>query len=73
MVYHSQLKAFKPVTNKNYFMSAMDRYLWRVFRCAFCLPSTPLKFEDIGLWVWNFPSKVRTIVAARVVALIGII
>jgi hypothetical protein len=39
---------------------------------SFCL--VPLEsFEDIGLWVWNFPSKVRTIVAARVVALIGII
>jgi hypothetical protein len=49
-----------------FFTCPLARYLWSILNCAFCLPSTPVKFEDLGLWVWNFPSKIRTVVAALV-------
>jgi hypothetical protein len=48
----------------------LARYVWGVFCCAFGLPKSPAKFEDIGRWVWDFPVRARTRVAAGVAALI---
>jgi hypothetical protein len=42
---------------------------WEVFRIAFGLLSTSVKFAEVGPWVWKFPASVRQTVAAGVAAL----
>lgn len=41
-----------------------------MIRCTFGLSSVPSKFSDIGVWIWRFPSKVRSIVVVGVAVMI---
>jgi hypothetical protein len=52
-----------------FFSCALARLCWGVFIIAFGLLSTPVKFAEVGPWIWKFKGSVRQTAAAGVAAL----